>query len=102
VKTLTATILPGFAALIAAGMTAEAQFTCTTNNGAITITGYTGSGGAVTIPNVIDDLPVTDIGTNAFADCSVTSVTIPNSVTSFFSDPQWTNYSGRFYRLRSQ
>ena len=29
---------------------AQAQFTFTTNNGAITITGYTGPGGNVTIP----------------------------------------------------
>lgn len=29
----------------------QAQFTFTTNNGAITITGYTGPGGAVVIPS---------------------------------------------------
>ena len=32
----------------------QAQFTYTTNNGAITITGYTGSGGAVVIPATIN------------------------------------------------
>jgi hypothetical protein len=53
-----------------------------TNNGAITVTGYTGSGGAVTIPGTINLLPVTSIGTNAFSNCTnLTSVTIPNSVT---------------------
>ena len=34
----------------------------TTNNGTITITGYTGPGGAVTIPGTINGLPVTSIG----------------------------------------
>jgi len=41
---------------------AVAQFTYTTNNGAITITGYTGSGGAVTIPSIINGYPVVTIG----------------------------------------
>jgi len=42
----------------------QAQFTYTTNNGTITITGYAGSGGvgAVTIPGTINGLPVTSIG----------------------------------------
>jgi hypothetical protein len=54
----------------------------TANNGAITITGYTGSGGAVSIPSTIDGLPVTSIGEDAFTFSSLTSVIIPNSVTS--------------------
>jgi hypothetical protein len=40
----------------------QAQFTYTTNNGAITITQYTGPGGAVVIPDTINGLPVTAIG----------------------------------------
>jgi hypothetical protein len=88
----------------------QAQYCYTTNNGTITITCYTGPGGAVNIPNSINDLPVTSIGSNAFYDCtnltsvtmgtnvtsigvrafcectSLTSVTIPNSVTSIGDD----------------
>ena len=57
-------------------------YLCTTTNGAITIIGYTGSGGAVTIPGTINNLPVTAISSGAFQNCaSLTSVTIPASVT---------------------
>jgi len=62
---------------------AQAQFNYTTDNGAITITGYTGPGGALAIPATINGLPVTRIGNYAFTDCTgLTSVTIPNGVTS--------------------
>jgi hypothetical protein len=61
---------------------AQAQFNCTTNNGTITITGYTGPGGAVTIPSTINGLPVTSIGASTFFMCSLTSITIPDGVTS--------------------
>ena len=58
----------------------------TTNNGTITITRYTGSGGDVTIPDTINGLPVTSIGDEAFSDfTSLTSVTIPASVTNLGS-----------------
>jgi hypothetical protein len=60
----------------------KAQYTYTTNNGTITITGYTGPAGAVTIPGTIDGLPVTGIGDEAFAFLwNLTSVVIPDSVT---------------------
>jgi hypothetical protein len=57
------------------------RFIYTTNNGTITIAGYVGPGGAVVIPATINGLPVTSIGPYAFQYCtSMTSVTIPNSV----------------------
>jgi len=60
----------------------HAQFNFTTNNGAITLTGYAGPGIAVTIPGLTNGLPVVSIGSNAFAfNTDLTSVTIPGSVT---------------------
>jgi len=62
------------------------DFTYTNTNGTITITGYTGPGGAVTIPSTINGLPVTRIGGLAFNNqSSVTSVALPVSITSFES-----------------
>src|SRR5271156_3463059 len=61
---------------------AQAQFSYEVTNGSITLTLYTGSGGAVTIPSEINNLPVTSIGTAAFYKCySLTDVTIPDSIT---------------------
>jgi hypothetical protein len=64
------------------------DFTYSTDDtGDITITEYTGSGGVVAIPDLINGLPVTSIGKEAFYNKpSVTSVTIPNSVTSIGSE----------------
>jgi len=48
----------------------------------VTITGYTGNGGDVTIPSTIDGKSVAEIDKSAFKDCkSLKSVVIPNSVT---------------------
>ncbi len=63
----------------------EAQYTYTVNSGgtSVTITGYSGSGGAVTIPSAINGLTVSGIGngyTPVFIN-NLTSVTIPNTVT---------------------
>jgi hypothetical protein len=60
----------------------RAQFDYAVTNGTITITAYTGSGGAVTIPSVVAGLPVTSVGDGAFFSLNnLTSVTIPNGVT---------------------
>jgi PKD repeat protein len=63
--------------LLAVPAAVQAQFTYFTNGSAITLTAYTGAGGAVAISNF-----VTGIGNGAFAGGVLTSVTIPNSVTS--------------------
>jgi BspA type Leucine rich repeat region (6 copies) len=69
-------------ALLALPAVTRAQFTYITNaDNTITITGYTGVGGDVTIPAVIDGLTVTSIGEGAFGGTSLTSVTIPDGVT---------------------
>ncbi|HVM51284.1 MAG TPA: leucine-rich repeat domain-containing protein [Candidatus Acidoferrum sp.] len=60
---------------------AKAQFTFTTNNGAITITGYTGSAMNVAVPAVTNGMPVVAIGAGAFNYSSITNLNIPNSVT---------------------
>ena len=72
------------AALVATTTLAQAQFTYTNNgNGTCTINGYTGPGGAVTIPDSIAGLTVVSIGSEAFFyNHGLTSVTIPGSVTS--------------------
>jgi hypothetical protein len=57
-------------------------FSYVTNGGAITITGYSGLGGAVIIPSTLNGLPVTGIANDAFYDCAnLTGLTIPASVT---------------------
>jgi hypothetical protein len=61
---------------------ARAQFNFTTNNDTILITGYTGLGGDVTIPDATNGYPVTGIGEWAFLfNTNLANVTIPNSVT---------------------
>ena len=58
------------------------DFTYETADGAVTITAYTGAGGSVVIPEVIDGLSVTTIGDYAFSGLtSITSLIIGNSVT---------------------
>ena len=57
-------------------------FTYKVDNDAVTITKYTGPGGALTIPSEIDGLPVTTIDIWALDGCKVTSLEIPASVTS--------------------
>lgn len=74
--------LLGLAACSFCLMGQAADFAYTTNGSKITITGYTGPGGAVVIPGTITELPVGAIGYQAFLRCTnVTSVSIPTSVT---------------------
>lgn len=62
---------------------ARAQFTFTTNDEAITITGYTGTGGAVVIPGSTNGYPVTAIGDDAFIfNTKLTGITFPDSLIS--------------------
>ncbi|HEY5041784.1 MAG TPA: leucine-rich repeat domain-containing protein [Verrucomicrobiae bacterium] len=79
--------------LLCAGMlpaVAQGQFTFTTNNGAITITGYTGFGGDVVIPDSTNGYPIVSIGDSAFDfSRNLTSVTIPNGVTSIGDAFDW-------------
>ena len=73
--------------VIPANADQSGDFTYTATATAVTITGYTGTGGAVTIPSSISGLSVTSIGGSAFyAKTSLTSVTIPNSVTTIGSN----------------
>ena len=67
---------------IKAGETPIDSFTYEINGESVTITGYTGSEGNVTIPSEIDGKPVTAIGERAFSqNNTLTSVAIPDSVT---------------------
>jgi hypothetical protein len=68
--------------LLALPVAVPAQFIFTTNNGAITITQYTGPGGDVTIPDTVNGLPVTTVGQSAFYQvAALTSVTFGTNVT---------------------
>ena len=64
----------------------QVEFAYIVENGTVTITGYTGAGGDVVIPDTIAGLPVTGIGPSAFYyHTDLTSITIPNSVLSIGS-----------------
>ena len=77
------------------------DFTFEDNGSSITITGYTGNGDAVDIPATINGKPVVSIGDSAFAENRLTSVTIPNSVTTIGKNAFAGNYYGTGNRLTS-
>ena len=57
------------------------------NGGAVTITGYTGTNSFLSIPKAISNMPVTQIGTNAFLNRShLTSVVLPETLTDIHID----------------
>ena len=75
---LLATVL-GF--LLPAGLCAQ-DFETTSSGGEVTITGYTGAGGNVTIPDMIGGEPVVHIGPDAFRfNLTLTGIAMPDSVT---------------------
>ena len=83
-KIVTTALLPLLLLLLALPTVVHAQFTFTTNNGAITITAWTGPANgthAVAIPATINGFPVTSIGNLAFFCTFMTNVTMPNSIT---------------------
>lgn len=74
-------------ALIAVGVSAqqadpESDFRVKKDGNAITITGYSGTKTVVNIPSKIQNLPVTVIDRGFYGKKNITSVTIPNGVTS--------------------
>ena len=72
--------------LCLAPVAAGAQFTFSTNNGALNVTGYTGLGGNVVIPGEANGLTVVNVGDYAFQSVtSLTRVTIPDSITNIGS-----------------
>ena len=67
-----------FAAL---GETTSDGYEYTKQNGAVTITGYSGAGGDIVTPSTIDSAPVTAIGDEAFErNSKITSVTVSDGV----------------------
>jgi len=78
------------ALLLALPAVVEAQFSFTTNNGAITITRYNGKGGDVTVPDWTNGHPVTTIGSSlgpqVFLNCNgLRSITIGTNATTIWS-----------------
>jgi hypothetical protein len=68
---------------ITTGLAGYGNFSCSLSNNTVTITGYTGTGGFVEIPDTINGMPVVGIGDKAFMNnTSITGITIPGSVTS--------------------
>jgi hypothetical protein len=76
-------LLPLLSLLALPAVVLAQDYTYTSANGAITITGYNGPGGAVDIPNTINGYPVIAIGSGAFSyNANLTKVNIPSTVLS--------------------
>ena len=64
------------------------DWTYAVSNGEATITRYTGTGGALTIPSVFNGIPVVKVGNGQFSlsgsveNNTITSIAVPNGVTS--------------------
>ena len=92
-------LIMGTFVVVAPNMVSAAQegdYTYTVSNGNATVTGYTGAGGAITIPSTLGGFATQTIGDHAFDNCTnITSVTIPNSVISIgnFAFQNCTNLS---------
>ncbi len=68
-------------AIQAACAETEGDFSYTITDGAATVTGYTGAGGVVKVPDTLGGCPVVGVGDYAFLDCTaLESMTLPASV----------------------
>ncbi len=73
----------GSATSVSAALIVQTPYKYTVVGSGWVITGYTGGGGAISIPASIDGVPVVGIGTSAFeSQAGLTQVTLPNSITS--------------------
>ena len=57
------------------------NFKYTIEHNQVTITKYTGTSKDITIPNEIEDLPVTTIGQRVFSGNELTSISLPQNLT---------------------
>lgn len=75
----------GLAALLLTSSVQGQDYEYWTHDGAITITRYNGPGGNVIIPDTINGLPVTLIGSSAFSGCTaLLSVSLPESLVGIY------------------
>jgi hypothetical protein len=76
------------------------DFTYTNDCCAVTITGYTGPGGAVIIPDTINGLPVTAIGDSAFQNNTSLATNIPGHLEiTTYNDTNAAGSGPFFYRV---
>ena len=72
----------GWGATLGGLATVPVSYSSTSANGEVTLTGYTGAGGVVPVPAMLNGLPVTRLGGWAFArNGGVTAVIIPYGIT---------------------